>query len=188
MIYYVCGDDTLQKPYFVFPDISSCEEFSFEKLTSGNFEQLYQMFEADESAFTNKRFKNYAQASIYANDLEQFGANLPKHGGQDWFYLLHGKYAGILHLYDLSLETFGENNKRCWIGFATKPALRNKGITKKVLQYFLKYIFENYPFIKYIHLMTLKENTPAKALLRSVGLSEDEDERMSKVHAFLSAA
>ncbi len=70
------------------------------------------------------------------------------------------------------------------VGFATKPALRNKGITKKALRYFLKYIFKNYPFIEYIHSMTLKENTAAKALLKAVGFSEDEDERMSKVHAF----
>lgn len=173
-----------KEPYFVFPDIAPCEDFSFEKLTSKNFEQLYQMFEADESPFTDKRFKNFAQAAVYANNLEEYGTKLPKHGSQDWLYLLQGKYAGVLHLYDLSLETFDENNKRCWIGFATKPALRNKGITKNVLQYFLQYIFENYPFIKYIHSMTLKENIAAKALLRSVGFSEDEDERMSQVHAY----
>jgi RimJ/RimL family protein N-acetyltransferase len=173
-----------KEPYFVFEDIPPYEEFSFEKLTSKNFEQLYQMFESDESSFTDARFKDYAKAALYARHLKEYGVYLPKHGSQDWLYLLNGKYAGVFHLYDLSLETFAENNKRCWIGFATKPALRNKGITKKALRYFLKYIFKNYPFIEYIHSMTLKENTAAKALLKAVGFSEDEDERMSKVHAF----
>lgn len=173
-----------KEPYFVFKDIPPYEELSFEKLTSKNCKYLFQMFEPDESPFTDKRFKNYIQALKYAKYLERYGPCMPKHGSQDWLYLLKGKYAGVLHLYDLSLETFGENNKRCWIGFATKPALRNMGITKKALQYFLQYIFKNYPFIKYIHSMTLKENIPAKALLKSVGFSEDEDERISKVHAF----
>ena len=40
----------------------------------------------------------------------------------------------MLHLYDLSLETYANNNKWCWIGFAIKPELRNRGITKKVAQ------------------------------------------------------
>jgi RimJ/RimL family protein N-acetyltransferase len=173
-----------KEPYFVFEDIPPYEEFLFEKLTSKNFEQLYQMFESDESSFTDARFKDYAKAALYARHLKEYGVYLPKHGSQDWLYLLNGKYAGVFHLYDLSLETFAENNKRCWIGFATKPALRNKGITKKALRYFLKYIFKDYPFIEYIHSMTLKENTAAKALLKAVGFSEDEDERMSKVHAF----
>ncbi|MEJ7827121.1 MAG: GNAT family protein [Segetibacter sp.] len=173
-----------KEPYFVFEDIPPYEEFSFEKLTSKNFEQLYQMFEGDASAFTDERFKDYAKAALYARHLEEYGGYLPKHGNQDWLYLLNGKYAGIFHLYDLSLETFAENNKRCWIGFATKPALRNKGTTKKALLYFLQYIFKNYPSIQYIHAMTMKENIPAKALLKSAGFREDEEERMSIVPVF----
>lgn len=173
-----------KEPYFVFPDIPPYEEVSFEKLTSENFQQLCLMFEADENPFTDERFKHYDKAKKYAQGIEEYGAYSPKHGGQDWLFLWKNKYAGVLHLYDLSLETFAENNRRCWIGFATKPAIRNKGITKKALQYFLQYIFRNYPLIKYIHAMTLKENVPAEALLRSVGFKEDEEERMSEVHGF----
>ena len=99
-------------------------------------------------------------------------------------FLWKNEYAGIVHLYDLSLETFAENNRRCWVGFATKPALRNKGITKKVLRYFLQYIFESYPIIRYIHSMTLKENLPAHGLLKAVGFREDDAERISKKHVF----
>ena len=39
------------KPYFAFPDIPSTNEFTFEKLSSENFEQLYLLFENDDSPF-----------------------------------------------------------------------------------------------------------------------------------------
>ena len=176
--------DRPKEPYFIFPDIPAYKELSFEKLTSENAAQLYLLFESDENPFTDAQFKLYESAKEYTEQLEQYGAFSPKHGGQDWLFLWKNEYAGILHLYDLSLETFAENNRRCWVGFATKPELRNKGVTKKVLRYFLQYIFENYPLIRYVHSMTLKENLPAQGLLKAVGFIEDDAERISVVHRF----
>jgi len=170
--------------YFIFPDVASYNELSFEKLTFKNCQQLYLMLKDDENHFTDNRFKHYEDAKEYAQYIEQHGAYSAKHSGQDWLFLWKGEYAGVLHLYDLSLETFAENNHRCWVGFATKPAMRNKGITKKALQRFIQYIFENYPFIKYLHSMTLKENLASQALLRSVGFKEDKEERMAKEYVF----
>lgn len=171
-------------PYFVFPDISSNEELGFEKLSLRNFEQLYQMFRDDKNSFTDARFKNYEGAKNFANDLEQYRAYSPKHGGQDWLYLYKGEYAGVLHLYDISLESFNENNRRCWIGFATTPGMRNLGITKKVVSYFIKYIFENYPLIKYLHSMTSHNNLASQALLKSVGFKQDPDDGISEEMSF----
>ena len=142
------------------------------------------MFEADENPFIDERFKHYEQAKEYAEYLEQYGANSAKHGGQDWLFSWKNEYAGILHLYDLSLETFAENNRRCWIGFAIKPSMRNKGITRKVVQYFVQFIFTNYPLIQYVHSMTLKENFVAQGLLKALGFEEDEAERLGKEYKF----
>jgi len=174
----------VSKPYFDFPDIDNVGEISFEKLTIENFQQLYLLFESDDSTFTNERFKHYDTAKQYAHDLEKYGRFSPKHGSQDWLFKWKEEYAGILHLYDLSLETFAENNKRCWIGFATKPSQRKKGITKNIISYFLHYIFKNYPEIIYIHAMSLKGNIMAELLLYSLGFKKDETERLSKKHNF----
>ncbi|MGZ8557404.1 MAG: hypothetical protein ACXWWC_03685 [Chitinophagaceae bacterium] len=65
-------------------------------------------------------------AEKYANDLEKYGRFSSKHGSQDWLFKWKEEYALILHLYDLSLETFAENKRRWWIGSATKPSLRKK--------------------------------------------------------------
>ena len=76
------------------------------------------------------------------------------------------------------------NNKRCWIGFATKPLLRKKGITKRAVSCFVNYIYKNYPEIKYVHSMTLNGNVAAGALLFSIGFKKDEEERLSINHNF----
>jgi RimJ/RimL family protein N-acetyltransferase len=172
------------KPYFIFPDIPPSGQLSFKKLTSENFIQLFRMFEADANPFTDSRFKHYEEAKKYVQGIEDYGAFSPKHGGQDWLFLWEEEVAGVLHLYDLSLETFAENNRRCWVGFATKPGMRSRGITKKALLHFMQYIFKNYPLIKYIHSMTLHENVPAQRLLKAAGFKEDEDDWMSEKYVF----
>ena len=172
------------KAYFNFPDIKGYGEFSFEKLTTKNFQQLWMLFEVDDSPFTEESFKQYDLAEKYANDLEKYGRFSPKHGSQDWLFKWKEEYAGILHLYDLSLETFAENNKRCWIGFATKPLLRKKGITKRAVSCFVNYIYTNFTEIKYVHSMTLKGNVAAGALLFSIGFKKDVEERLSENYNF----
>lgn len=174
----------IKNPFFVFPDIKSTNNLSFEKLSGENFEQLYLMFEDDDNYFTDDRFKHYASAENYANELEQYGAYSPKHGAQDWLFLWENNYAGILHLYDLSLEKFSDNDKRCWIGFATTPQFRNKGITKRTVEYFIQYIFSNYKFIEYLHAMTDRNNKAAQILLSALNFEKDFTERISKEHYF----
>lgn len=79
----------------------------------------------------------------------------------------------MLHLYDLSLETYANNNKWCWIGFAIKPELRNRGITKKVAQIFIDYILKNYQFIEYIHAIVENDNKVSQGLLSSLNFKRD---------------
>lgn len=123
------------KPYFNFPEIPSTNELSFEKLDSENFEQSYLLFERDESPFVDMRFKFYEEAKQYAKYIFFCGAYSPKHGCQDWLFKWNNQYAGILHLYDLSLETFGQNNRRAWIGFATTEPFRNKQYFKSTCSF-----------------------------------------------------
>lgn len=178
------GAQETRKPFFTFPDIKSTGNFSFEKLNGNNFQQLYIMFENDDNIFTDERFKHYDSAEKYAKYLEMYGAYSPKHGAQDWLWLWKENYAGVLHLYDLSLENFADNNKRCWIGFATKPQFRNKGITIQAVKHFIQYIFENYAPVKYIHAMTDPRNKAAQQLLLKLNFEKDFIERNSKELAF----
>ena len=171
-------------PHFFFPDIPSTEELTFEKLNLENFEQLYLLFENDSSPFVDERFKTYEGARDYAKYISVCGAYSPKHGNQDWLFKSNENYAGIVHLYDLSLETFAQNHKRAWIGFCTKKTFRNQNISLKVVRNFIDYIFRFYPAIDFIHCMTLKENTAATSFLKKLGFSIDPEERLSRTHQF----
>ena len=162
-----------EKPFFTFPDIKPTGEFSFEKLTMQNFEQLCKMFENDDNIFTDERFKSHEGAKMYVEDRIRYAALSAKHAGQDWFFYKQNNIAGILHLYDLSLETCNDNDKRCWVGFAIKPELRNKGITKKAAQIFIDYVFKNYHFIKYIHAIVENDNKVSQNLLSSLNFKRD---------------
>jgi RimJ/RimL family protein N-acetyltransferase len=172
-----------RKPFFVFPEIKSFAEFSFEKLTPENAQQLCLLFRSDASPFIDHRFKTESKSLEYARFVATYGAYLAKHGCQDWLVKYRTNYAGVVHLYDLSLETFAENHKRAWIGFATTQHLRNKGLTYRVLKHFIHYVFGNYS-IDYLHSMTSHDNYPAAALLGKCGFLPDVTERLAKEYWF----
>jgi RimJ/RimL family protein N-acetyltransferase len=173
-----------KKPYFTFPEIPSTNELMFEKLTEENFQNLYLLFEGDTSPFVDERFKTYQGAEEYTKYLCQYGAILPKHGGQDWLFKWNNEYAGIVHLYDLCLENFAQNDKRAWIGFATAEKFRNRTISHQAVNYFIQYIFDYYPAIDFIHSMTLKENERATHFLINCGFTLDTAERLSEEYSF----
>ncbi len=109
---------------FMFPPIETTSEWFFERLGINNFNQLYLLFNSDENKFVDERFKTSEGARKYAmiNSGEDSCNN-----GADWLFSTNnGEYAGILHLYNLSRETISENNKRAWIGFATKASFRGQ--------------------------------------------------------------
>ncbi|HXL57313.1 MAG TPA: hypothetical protein VN958_13710, partial [Chitinophagaceae bacterium] len=108
-------------------NIPKIDDFSFEQLTVNNGRRLFELFQFDDNKFVDERFRNEALCDEYARTIETHSPYSPKHGGTDWFWKIKNDYAGILHLYDLSLETFANNNERCWIGFATNINYRNKG-------------------------------------------------------------
>jgi GNAT superfamily N-acetyltransferase len=178
--FYARFKSTHLKAYFSFPEIPSFNGFSFEKLTEQNFANLYLLFEGDTSPFVDERFKTNEGVEEYAKFNYVCGAYLPKHGCQDWFFKWNDEYAGILHLYDLSLETFAQYNKRAWIGFATAAKFRNRGISVQVVNHFIQYVFDHYHLIDFIHSMTLRENNNASLFLRKRGFIPDEEERLLK--------
>ena len=145
---------------------------------------MYLLFEGDSSPFVDERFKTYQRAKEYARFNSTCGAYIPKHGCQDWLFKFNDVYTGILHLYDLSLENFADNDKRAWIGFAISEKFRNMNIASRAVNQFTLYIFDYYPAIDFIHSMTLQENIIARAFLKKCGFELDDEERLSKEHVF----
>ncbi len=182
--FYIEFKKTHTKSFFSFSEIPPFKNFSFEKLTEQNFEQLYLLFEGDSSPFVDERFKSYEGAKEHARFISICGAFSPKHGCQDWLFKLNNEYAGILHLYDLSRETFADHHKQAWIGFATAEKYRKSGVSFRAVNYFINYIFDNYKVIDSIYSMTLHENKIARAFIKKCGFALDEADRLSKDHTF----
>jgi RimJ/RimL family protein N-acetyltransferase len=182
--FYIEFKKTHTKSFFSFPEIPSFKNFSFEKLTEQNFEQLYLLFEGDSSPFVDERFKTFEGAKEHAKFISTCGAFLPKHGGQDWLFKWNSEYAGILHLYDLSLETFADNHKRAWVGFATAEKFRKSGVSFRAVNYFINYIFDNYKAIDFIHSMTRCENKIASNFIQKCGFELDQEDRSSQDYVF----
>lgn len=171
--------------HFTFPSIPPLGNIVFERLTQENATELYRLFQNDASHFVDDRFKDLTKATEYAKYLDRCGAYTPKHGSADWlFRFKDGEYIGVLHLYDLSLETFAQNHKRAWVGFATKEEHRRTGITSKIVRHFIQTIFDYYPDIAFIHAMTDKENTATANFLCKCGFLFDPAERLSKKNDF----
>lgn len=162
-----------REPYFSFPDVPPTASLTFEKLSLQNFETFCHLFEKDASPFVDARFKSYDGAKEYAEYLVAYGAYSPKHGGQDWLFTWQGEWAGIVHLYDLSLETVAQNNERAWIGIALQQRFRGKGIALQTFRYFIGYIFRFYPAINFLHAVTEKENIRSQTLLTRCGFILD---------------
>ncbi len=166
---------------FSFPAISGLDDISFERLRRHNATELYQLFKNDDSPFINEQFKDVKEVFDYAKYLDLCGGYTAKHGSADWLFRFNkGSYIGVLHLYDLSLETFGQNHKRAWIGFATKDEFRRQGITSKVVRHFIQAILNYYPQIDFIHAMTDKNNRGTALFLKACGFLHDPVERLSK--------
>ncbi len=172
------------KVQFHFPAIPSLPDYTFESLDSTNFDQLYGLFANDASPFVDSRFKTYDGAKEYAKELSFCGAYMPKHGGHDWLFKTSTEYAGILHLYDLSKETFAQNHKRAWIGFATKASFRGQHKTLAVVKHFINSIFVLYPHINFIHAATAVDNIISQNFLIKLGFIVDTQERLSKEETF----
>lgn len=174
-----------KKPHFTFPEIPPAGDIVFEKLTGKNAAHLLDLFKNDDSPFVDERFKDADEAADYARYLTQCGAYSAKYGSADWlFRFKDGKYIGVLHLYDLSLETFAQNHKRAWIGFATGEEFRRQGITTKIVRHFVQAVFDYYPVIDYVHAMTDKVNIATANFLKKCGFLFDSTERMSEEDDF----
>ncbi|MEM6396341.1 MAG: GNAT family N-acetyltransferase [Bacteroidota bacterium] len=100
----------------------------------------------------------------------------PKRGAADWFVLLRStnEYVGLINLYELSLETFADNHKKCMIGFQTKVIFQNKGYTKEAVLQLMRYAYDQMNRNKIIA-STEKDNIPSKQLLLKIGFTKETE-------------
>jgi RimJ/RimL family protein N-acetyltransferase len=103
------------------------------------------------------------------------GAYRTKHAGCDWLMFdRNGNLIGLLHYYDLSLETFNDNDKRCSIGLTVAEPFRRNGFGEEAIRHLLKYIYDKQSNINRILAYTDKRNEASAALFRKLNFTENQ--------------
>jgi RimJ/RimL family protein N-acetyltransferase len=154
-----------------FPLLPPSERLAYEPLSEANAHVLVALFEQDKSHFIDKRFKNIATAKQYATESVSM-LYMAKHGGCDFLIQQksNGTYIGILHLFDLSLETFNDNHLRATIGFAIAASFRSQYFATEAVKHLIDYV-QNTLQRPHILAYTHPKNEAANDFMLSLGMT-----------------
>lgn len=166
---------TLKQHYF-FPFLTSSQHLEYKQLNEENYHCLFELFQADKSPYIDERFKDLKEAKQYAkNSVEAtFSA---KHGGCDFLIKLKDSetYIGVLHLFDLSLETFADKHLNASIGFAIAEPYRHQYYATEAVRQLIDYV-QNALKRPYILAYTHPENEAANDFLLSLDMTLNKED------------
>ena len=170
------------KPYFNFTNIKPSKYLEYEVLNQSNYIEIYKMFKGDTNPYIMKEYQNLERLEEYTDYQVNYNRYSPKRGGCDWLFKLKEskEYIGLLNLYDMSLENFADNDKRCTIGFSTKKAYRRKGFTREAVTNLIHHIYQNFPEREKILAYTKKENEASKRFLEKLGFKTSKEDYISE--------
>ena len=176
---------TPHQPYFdLDTPLPATPNLDFEPYTWNNYLELYKLFRWDLSKFVAADFKNKKRIFEYANYQLNHARYSPKRGACDWYFKTKdGAYAGIIHLYDLSLENLAESHKRCTIGFATSRKFRKKGLTREAVSALLCHCFGHFGMDTVIS-YTRRENKKAISFLEKNGFLNNDAAYLSEKYRY----
>ncbi|MEM1328799.1 MAG: GNAT family N-acetyltransferase [Bacteroidota bacterium] len=164
-------------PHFPFVNLPPTERLVFEMLTEDNMMVIYELFKDDENPFVEKYYKD-EKLLKECMDIQLYQQRFSaKRGACDWLMKLKETqtYVGLLNLYNLSLEDFNDNHKKCMIGFSTSAAFRRKGYTQEAVLGLMEHIAVHYQR-NIIRAYAKKDNLASKGLLQKIGFQNCNNE------------
>lgn len=166
-----------QTPLWQF-DLPDSERLAFAPLSMRNYRVLHRLFAHEANPFFRDYYTDTAALRDYAFGQMYYGRFSGKHGVHDWFIRSRRdrRYVGILHLFDLSLETYRNSHQTCTIGFAVAEGYRRQGIAREAAAHLLRFLFGE-GGMRRVRAFAYPDNAPSQALLRSLGFVEVPDRR-----------
>lgn len=161
-----------REPLWRFSDIPPSGNLVFERLHFDNRDLVLEMFEGDESPFVDRAFKS--PDNLYAYVAAQWicGPYSPKHGSADWVARTrHGDPVGLLHVYDVSRETWGLNHRRCSIGYVVVESLRGSGLAEEAVRALQDHLYQTLDMLMLLA-MPDRENERSARFLKKLGYEE----------------
>lgn len=164
-------------------DLPDSERLAFTPLSMRNYRVLHRLFAHEANPFFRDYYTDTAALRDYAFGQVYCGRFSGKHGVHDWFIYSRRdrRYVGILHLFDLSRETFLDAHQTCTIGFAVAEGYRRQGIAREAAAHLLRFLFGKCG-MHCVQAFAHPDNGPSQALLRSLGFVEVPERRDEFLH------
>lgn len=159
-----------RSPAITMPLLPPSERLHYELLSEVNEAEMLAMFADDPSPYVQRDFKHADSLSHYVDHLLTYSRYSAKRAGCDWLlrHRANGHYLGVLHLYDLSQETFFNYHRKCTLGFAIRASARRQGFASEAVRHLLAFLrreLHQMRALAYTH----HDNQASQALLRHLG-------------------
>ena len=116
-------------PHWQFPEWINGAGLRLLRLTPQNYGVLYELFADDDHPYVEERFRDKAGLYDYVAQLMAVFPYQPQHGGADYLVYEEQTPVGIVHLYDLSVET----PERAFVGFQIAAPWRGSDVAHRAV-------------------------------------------------------
>ncbi len=184
--YLLHWQKTRKGPYFDFQEMPASERLEFEMLSEENYLKILEIFQGEENPFFMNYYSDNKALEQYKMLSFEYGRYSSNHAGCDWLVKLKDTniYIGILHLYEMSLETFLDRHKRCTIGFAFSQQYRRQRYGTEAVQHFACYVFDHFK-MKCLLAYTDKKNEVSIAFMQQMGFIQCDEKYSNRgLHFF----
>ncbi|MEM7040792.1 MAG: GNAT family N-acetyltransferase, partial [Bacteroidota bacterium] len=133
------------------------------------------LFQKDPNPFIAEEYKHKEKFEEYVFQYVHYRRHTPKHGAHDWLIkTTDGTYIGLLNVYDLTLEDWNDNHRKCTLGFQTAEAFRRNYFTMEAVSHLAQYLFTEMNMLRLLA-FTVKDNFPAMEMLKNMGWAENTE-------------
>lgn len=169
-----------REPLWRFPPLPPTRNLVFERLTFDNREVVLEMFERDGNPFVDRAFTSADKLYEYVAHQWICGPYSPKHGAADWIARTRQQEpVGLLHVYDISRETWALNHRRCSIGYVVAESFRGGGLAQEAVGALQDHLFRTHDMLMLLA-MPSKANERSARFLASLGYEERTEDYCAK--------
>lgn len=159
-------------PLWNFADFPPSNNLVFERLHFDNRNVVLEMFANDKSPFVDGSFKSPEKLYAYVAEHWISSPYSTKHGAADWIVRTRqDDPVGLIHVYDVSRETWALNHRRCSIGYAVAENFRGSSLAQEAVRALQDYLFSSHDMLMLLA-MPDKANARSVRFLRNLGYED----------------